>query len=240
MGGAHPLVDVQSVGRTANADHFSAQLVKYIGRDVIGRSVRGIHHDLQSLEGELVGTRTLAELNVTPGGIVQTPRLAQSGRVGPHRGFVQRCLNGHLPVVGQFGALCTEKLDPVVGKGVVACADHHTQTGALGAGQVGHRRCGHRPQQHHIDTRRVEPRLQRRFQHVPGDARVLAYQHGGTGFIALEHPAYRMGQAQDKVRRDRRLADRATDAIRAEVFASHEHCEAKTSILGRGRRGRQP
>ena len=55
-----------------------------------------------------------------------------------------------LPVVIELGALGAEKFDAVIGKRIVAGADDHTQRCALCAGQIGHRRCRHRPQQNHI------------------------------------------------------------------------------------------
>jgi hypothetical protein len=39
------VVDVEPVGRVADADYFGAEFMEYVRRDVIGRTVRAIDHD---------------------------------------------------------------------------------------------------------------------------------------------------------------------------------------------------
>jgi hypothetical protein len=75
--GAHFVVDVQAVGRAADGDHLGAQLMEHLGRDLVGRAMGGIHHDLQPLQRQVVCEGALAEFDVAAGRIVQPARLAQ-------------------------------------------------------------------------------------------------------------------------------------------------------------------
>ena len=141
VGRTHLLVDVQAIRRTANRHHVGTQLVEYLGRDLVGRAMCRIHHDAQALERKVIGKRALAELDVATCRIVQSARLAQAGRVNPHRRFVHGCFNRKLPCIRQLGARSTEEFDAVVRIRVVAGTDDHTQAGALGTRQVRHTRC---------------------------------------------------------------------------------------------------
>ena len=74
------------------------------------------------------------------------------------------------------------------------------------ARQVGDAGRRQRAGQQHVDAGRGEARLERRLDHVAGDARVLADQHRrARARPALQHAADGMAQAQHEVGRDRRL-----------------------------------
>ncbi|MCY1554981.1 hypothetical protein D9M68_915990 [compost metagenome] len=103
----------------------------------------------------------------------------------------------------------------------MAGADHHAQAGALGAREVGHARRGQRTEQHHVDAGGIEARLERRLEHVARDAGVLADQHRGTGLGFLEHAADGVCEAQHEIGGDGRLADRAANAVGAEILTGH-------------------
>ena len=87
--GAHAIVDIESVWSAANGHDFCAKLMKYLGRNMVGRTMGGIHHDLHALEGQVIGEGAFAKLNVTPGSVVQTAGFTQAGRVGPDRRMVE-------------------------------------------------------------------------------------------------------------------------------------------------------
>ena len=131
VGGAHLVVDVQPVGRAANGDHVGAEFMKDFGRNLVGRAVGGIHHNLQALEGELVGKSAFAKLDVAASRVVQAARLTQTGGLRPLRRKLERRFHFKFPGFGQLGALGAEKLDAVVFKHVVAGADHHAQRRTL-------------------------------------------------------------------------------------------------------------
>ena len=223
MRGAHFVVDVQSIGRTADGQHLRTQFMEHFRRDVVRRTMRGIHHDLQAAQRQVLSEGALAKLDVPPRRIVQAPGFAQRGGIRPHGFLLQRRFHGQLPFVGQLGALRAEEFDAVVGVRVVTGADHHAQAGTLRPREIGHSWCGQRAQQYDVHTRRVETRLQCAFQHVTGDARVLADQHRRALFLAAQHAAHGMRQSQDEIWRDGRLAHRAANAIGAKVLTSHAY-----------------
>ena len=87
-------------------------------------------------------------------------------------------------------------------------------------GEIGVRRRGHRSGHHHVHARRRNP-PRRRFEHVAGDARVLADQHRGCSpagsFLPRDQGhAGRIAQPHHELGRDRRIADPATHTIGAE------------------------
>ena len=195
--------------------------MKHFGGDLVGGSVRSIHNDLQALEGQIVRKSAFAKLNVPTRRIVQAAGFTQGGRIRPNGVFQQGGFHGLFPCVRQLLALGTEKLDAVVGKRVVACADDHAQRCPLGSGQISHSRRRNRPQKHHIDACGIETRLQSTFQHVTRYACVLANQDRGVCFFGLQNTAHSMGQPQDEVGGDGTLSHRAANAICAKVLTCH-------------------
>ena len=99
-------------------------------------------------------------------------------------------------------------------------SDHDARAGVQGAGQIGDTRRGHRTQQSDIDPGRRQPRLQRRFEHVPGNARILADDDLVETF-GLEHSPDRPAQLQHELRRNRIFADPPPNTVRTEVTLLH-------------------
>src|SRR5258706_348873 len=85
IGRAAFVIDVHSVRRVGNRDHFGAQFVKYRRSDMIGGAVGAIDHDAQSAQVEIVREGTLAEFDVAAVGIVDASDLAE----------ILRCPCGH-------------------------------------------------------------------------------------------------------------------------------------------------
>ena len=85
----------------------------------------------------------------------------------------------------------------------------------------------HRSHQLHVNAGGDQAGLERRLEHVVGDAGVLADDHQRLAPFApasgqlLQDVAIGIAQAQDEIRRDRAFADPAADPIGAEVFAGH-------------------
>ena len=75
-------------------------------------------------------------------------------RLNRHHRLVEFCLNGMLYLIRQLGAFTGEKLDTVIGIGIMGCADDNAGAGMQGARQVGNCRCRHRSKQAHINTGR--------------------------------------------------------------------------------------
>ena len=242
MGRAKAVVDVPAVGTAADGHHLGPQLVQHGRCNLVGRAVGGIDDDLQPAQGEAGVDRALAELDVAPLRIADTPGLAQAGGVGPGGRLGQRGLDGQLPRVGQLAALGRKELDAVVRIGVVRGTEHHAQVQPERAGQVGHAGRGQRAAQQHVDAGRGKAGFQRRFEHVAGNARVLADQHGRAAptaaALGLQHATHRMAQAQHEVGRDRGLAHGAADAVGAEILSAHAGIVAAGVQPAFGDRGR--
>src|SRR5690606_40936962 len=77
MGRADAVIDVQSVRIGSNHADTGTQLAEHSRRHLVGGAVGTIHDDLQALEAGTGGHTALAELDVTPGGILLTRHLAQ-------------------------------------------------------------------------------------------------------------------------------------------------------------------
>ena len=104
-GRAVTVVDVHAVRLRADRNHIGAEFVEHMARDVVGRAVRAVHHDLQSAQVQFGGKGALAEFDVAAGRIVDALGFAQPVRgVGLHL-LIQCRLDGALDLVGQLGAV---------------------------------------------------------------------------------------------------------------------------------------
>ena len=215
------VVDVQAIGCTADGDHLGTQLVEHLGSHLVRGAVRGIHHNFETLQGEVLRKRAFAELDISPCCIVQSARFAQAGRICPHRRLIQRSLYIQLPGVGQLGALGAKEFDTVVGIGVVAGTDNHTKARTLRTRQVSNSRGRQRPQQHDVHASGVESRLQSTFQHVARNTGVFSDQHRWALFSATQYTAHSVGEPQYKIWGDRVLAHCSTNTVSAEILACH-------------------
>ncbi len=232
---ADPGVDVESVWRGADRDHLRAQLAEQQRRNVVGRAVRAVQHHLQPAQVEAARHAGLAELDVAADRVARAHRLAQA--LGFHRGErrVERGFDRALGGVVELLALGGEELDAVVVVRIVRGADHDAGVGAERTGQERDRRGRHRPEQLHIGPGGDQPGLQRRFEHVAGNARVLADHHRrpcsafGAG---AEHAAQRIAQAHHEIGGNRALPDPAADAIGAEIFARAHGVGTRDSWFG--------
>src|SRR5580698_8519103 len=132
-------------------------------------------------------------------------------------GLLQQGFNLLLDAIRQLAAGGIEELDAIVLVRVVGGADDHAKTAVQTLRHVGDARRRQRPNQHHIDTGRDKTRLQRRFKHVSGDARVLADEHAAA--TGCQHARRGTGQAQGKIHGHRRRADPTTNPVGTEIVA---------------------
>ena len=98
--------------------------------------------------------------------------------------------------------------------------DHDPGIRMQGTCQIGDGRGRHRSQQQDIDARSRQTGLQRRLEHITGDAGVLAYHH----LAALACSKYLTGgpaQFQNKFRGDGKLPYPATNAIGTKKLSCH-------------------
>ena len=224
MRGPHTFIDVQAIWCAANGDDAGTQFMKHLRRNLIGRAVRRVHHNLQPTQRELVVKRALAELDVAPRCIFQAAGFTKTCGVHPGRLFQQSGFNFLFPGVWQLRALGTEEFDAIVIKRIVTGTDHHTQASPLGTRQISHARRRQRPQQHDIHASRRKARLQRALQHIARNTGVLANQHQRTLLRAAQHAPHRMGQTQCEIRRNRRLAYCSANTVGTKILTSHGFC----------------
>ncbi len=184
---ADAVVDVDAVGFRTDRDDIGTELVEHRRRDVVRRAVRAVDDDAPALEVELVRERALAELDVAAPGVLDAARLAELRRRHARERARHHAFDRLLDRVRKLGARLGKELDPVVVERIVRRADHDPRGEAQRARQVGDRGRGERSGQVDVDARRGESRLQRRLQHVPGDPRVLADEHGGAHAVARRY-----------------------------------------------------
>ena len=122
--------------------------------------------------------------------------------------------------VGQFVAVGAEQLDAVVLEHVVRGGDHHAEIGAQRARQHRDGRRRQRAELEHVHADRREARDERGFDHVAGEARVLADNHAMAVIAAREIAPRRHADAQGGFGGHRRRVRLAANAIGAEIFAS--------------------
>ena len=72
MGCANLMIDIQTIRAATNGHHFSTQFVENFWGNVIRGSVRGIDHNFEVFERQVVGKGTFTKLDVTTCGIIQT------------------------------------------------------------------------------------------------------------------------------------------------------------------------
>ena len=72
VGGTALVVDVQPIGLSREHRYVAAELAEDAGSDLVSRPVRAIDHDLEPREIGTHGHRTLAELDVAAGRIIDT------------------------------------------------------------------------------------------------------------------------------------------------------------------------
>ncbi len=186
---------------------------------MIGRAVGGVHHDFQTVQIE-PRRGAFAEFDVAAAGVVDAAHLAETVG-GDHRDrLIQHAFDFRFDLIAELAAVVAEKLDAVVGVGVVRRGNHDARLGVQGAGQIGDRRCGHGPEQPDVHAGGGNARFQGRLEHVPGNAGVLADQDLAAT-VGGQHPAGGPAQLEHEIRRDRRFPDGAANAIGAEIFATH-------------------
>jgi len=222
--GAEARVDVEAVRLVADGNDFRAQFMEHVRGDMVGGAVGAIDDDLQATQVQLVREGALAKFDVTALGVVEALGAAQLVRRHAGHGRIERRLDFQLHAVGQLGALAGKELDAVVLVGIVRSGNDHAGRQAQRPRQVGNGRRRHGAGQHHVHAGGRQARFQRRFQHVAGNARVLADQYGRMRLAALrlgQHRAGCIAEAHDEIGSDRGGAHQAADAIGTKIFTRH-------------------
>ncbi len=229
VGRAAALVDVGAVGLVPDCDHLGAELLEHGGRDLVGRPVRAVDRDAQALQGLLPWKALLQEDDVTPRGVVDSPRSAE---VGAQRasalqlGRAHQGLDPDLGLVRELPAVAREELDPVVLERVVRGADHRARVAAHVDGEEGEPGGRDRADLQHVDPHRAQAGCERVLEHVAGQARVLADQHArraGTVRAELEHERQRASELEHDLAGHRVDVRAPANPVGAEKLPSRPH-----------------
>ena len=241
MQGPAAVIDIAPVRLGGQHGHVRAQLGEHLRRDPVGGAVGTIDHHAHAVEGARLGERVLEELHVAAFPVVDANSLANvwfgSWRGG--LGVAHAALDVCLHVVGQLETVGSEYLDAVVLIGIVRGTDHHARVGAHAGRDEGDGRRGHGSDQHDVSTRRHDSRLQRAFQHVAGQARVLADNHPAAPPAPTELLGHRAPKRQGDLRRHRVLVGDTPNSIGAEesscfVCLAHKECPILVELAGLG------
>ena len=224
-GGAETRVDVEAVGARADRFHVGPELVVDVRRDVVGGAVGAVDDDAHAAQVEMRRERALAELDIARGRVLDAPRLAELG--GGHA--LQRpgelALDGALRGIGKLAPRPGKELDAVVVVGIVRSADHYAGGESQRPREIGDRRGRHGSDEQGVHAGGGQAGFESGLEHVAGNPRVLADQHGGVLYPFLlparEHLARGVAQLHHEIRRDRGLPYLAANAVGAEVFSAH-------------------
>ncbi len=211
-------IDVESVRLRADRNDVGAEIREEARRDLVGRAMRAIEHDVQPAQVERLDARD-QERPVAVCAVGDARGLADLvRRDGPHR-LRESMFDRELELVGQLLARGIEELHAVVEIGVVRSRDDEARARPKLAREPGDGRRRHRAEQLRTGAGRDQTGLERGFEHVAGDARVLADQHVGPAIArCAQHAPERMADAQHEFGRDRLLADPAANAVGSEIL----------------------
>ncbi len=223
VSGAAVLVDVEPIWLHAQHADVRTELTEDAGRDLVGRTVGAIQHDLHPSEAGTGRYAALAELDVATGRIVDARDLANPRRVDHGHRSIEQLLDHGLELIGQLGAGAGKELDAVVVVRIVRSTDDNAGAGLEGSRQIGDTRCRHGTEQHDVRTGGGQTGLQRRLEHVARVARVLADQHP-TAAAAAKGDACRPAQLEHEIRRNGIGPDLAANAIGSEILSCHQFC----------------
>ena len=213
-------VDVQPVGLHPHGEDLGPQFVQSRGRDLIGGTVGAVDGDAQALEAEALGEDGLGDLDITVTRVIDAANPAQAVRRGQAlvKALVHHGLDLQLDFVRQLIAVGPEQLDAVVRIVVVRGRDHDAQVGAHRPGHHGHARRRHGTEGAHVHADRGKAGDQGRFDHIAGQAGILADDHQMAAVVVRhEQLARRQADAQRHLGGHRMGVGAAPNAVGSEI-----------------------
>ena len=218
------LVDVAPVGLHANGGNLGTKLPECGWRHLIGRTIGAIDHDMQAVEPDIFGQRSLDRVDIAATRIFHTPRAPDIGRIGQiDIATGQQGFDRLLVPVGKFEAVRAEQLDTIVFIRIVAGGNHDAEIRAHGRGQHGHRRRRDGAELDHVHSHAGKSRDQRIFHHITGKARVLADDDAVLVITAQEMLAGRLPHLHRDFRCHRRTVRSSADSVRPEIADGHRY-----------------
>ena len=220
MGGAAAVVDVDAVRLRVDEVRLKRKRPEQVRRGGAGRAVGAVHQHPQAGQVAVDAAQQMLHIGAVQG--VHTVVAAAHGAVHGSRKLrmVQdQVLHTPLHLIGELVALGVEDLDAVVGIGVVGGGDDDTGVRLLLHRQKGHRRGGDGAQGHHVAAYGADTGHQGRFQHIGGNAGVLADGDEGAAALFLRQDGgHRLSHMKCQLRRQG-LPRYAADAVGAKEFS---------------------
>ena len=217
------LIDVHAVRFVADGNHVGAQFPQRAGRDLVGGAIGAIDHDAQSGEIDVARQRALGEFNVAVLHAVDALGAAKVVALGQLlvQFGIEQVLDLAFDLVRQLEAVWSEQFDAVVGIGIMRGGNHHAEIGAHRAHQ--HADAGRRDRagQQDIHTHGREAGDQSGFDHVTGQAGVLADQHAVPMLAILENETGGLPHFERQFRRND-LVGQPANTVGAEITTNHE------------------
>ena len=181
VGRAAFLIDVGPVGRHAHRYDLGPQFPKHFGRRLVGRAIGTIDNHFQSRKPQPLRNRGFDPLHIAVAPVFDPlgpPDIFSSNRLDP---IGHHSLDLGFGLIGQFVAIGPEKLDAIVLMRIVAGGNHHAHIGPHRCCDHPNRRRGRWAQKKDIHAGRGKARRQRIFEHIAGQAGVLADHHTVVG-----------------------------------------------------------
>ncbi len=193
MGRAAACIDVDAVGLVVNGVDFGTKFPERGRRDLVGGAVGAVDDDTHAGQRDRTRQGALGKFDVTIVYAVDALGPAKAVGVGQFGGqvAVQHALDAHFDLVGELVAVRSEKLDAVVLKGVVGGRDHHAEVGAQRPRQHGHGRRRYGAEQEDVHAGGAKTGHEGVFDHVAGQAGILADHHAVAMVATLEGQAGR-------------------------------------------------
>jgi hypothetical protein len=208
--------------KPSHGDHLGAQLPQGLRRNLISRAVGAIDHHAQAIERQVARQRSLGELDVAALSVVDAPGATEIRALRQllDELGIDQLFDLEFDLVRQLESVGSEQLDAVVVIRVVGGGDHHAEIGAHGTREHRDGRRRHRAGLKYIHADRGEAGHQRGFDHVAGEAGILADQHAVTMIAATEGQPGRLPDLERQFRGDCAVGA-AADTIGTEIFSIH-------------------
>ena len=184
--GAAVFVDVRSVRRCGDGNDFDSEFLEDQRGDVVGGSVRAVENGFGSLETAVLNG-AFREFDISSSRVVDAVGFADARGGDFGRFAADDFFDFVFDFIGKLEAVGVEDLDSVVVGGVVGSGDHDSAVRAHGADEVGDGGGRERSDFQNIHAHAEHAARQRGFEHVSGNAGVLAdHRFCNAVFICMD------------------------------------------------------
>ena len=108
------IIDIKAIGLVAHGDGGGAQFFKHFWRYVVGCPMGTVKYYFHARQSKAGWQAAFTEFNITTRSIGNTSRLAKVIGIVGDQWLIQQRFDFQFDFVGQFVAVSTEKLNPIV------------------------------------------------------------------------------------------------------------------------------